>query len=471
MKTPVLLTLVFLITGLPSMAQGNFPSVEDCRKRLVSDLVFYYVEKPHLDKNNRTASYPLNSQNIAANSNLNNSFWTNTNNSGMQEFLKTLLQPAANDRDAMALQYYAANILRINPKKRVIIFIFNDHNNQTLTTNRIDNSWGHSGTKVGPSGAFDPYGTQRCPKCTGDISLGIADFHPKTPQARGGTFLHELVHTQDNVSGSPNYLGDFSGSMDKNHYEHELLANYHLAYSEGIGYGFSYLYDRENDLFDWLESNKEMIYEVIPAGDCTRMPSNACLDQYLSTQQIMPFDTVRKTQNDHPSLPRRYLEKHYHIRDLPPEVLMHNETVLAFIFYTYAKFIGMKRLVRSVRGASERTLNSVGFPYVFERMVYYANGYSNQNKPPGERTYGQFLPVALMDFFTGFQLTDKQALNKCLGQMNLSRFEVNIDDYWDAGHRQKILQIHGRYNNRFGPIAVGMQQLEDIAAYFNVITP
>jgi hypothetical protein len=441
---------------------------EQSRQRIISDLVFIYVDKPQLPMSDATASTTLVNSDIAANTNMTGAFWTNANNSGSQDLVKLLLQPATN-QNTRILQYLVATILQIQ-EKRVKVFLFNDKNNSSLTTYHA--SWsidsGVYGSNehltvatpnpwVWPHAMHQPQG-----EFAGYISMGSAfltDYIEGKEEAIA-TILHELTHTQDNAQFATVYSAMAYG-MDGGHNFNELLSNFYAAYTEGIANSFSmmYLFSQNLNVYRWLRENSRLNYERMPSWACVNFPPNSCLDVYLRNSHSVEPDTSIATPAQ--GTTQAYTRDFYRIRNLPSDVLTQNEAIQASVFYTYMRYFSVAALANSLKQAIPLTRDNYGFAYIFEEMVKNAHTAGQASATPANAEY---FPIAVLDYMTGFKLSNEAIMNLCLRTRNTSNWTMDVSDYWTDQHRGRILQRHNdTYSNSYS-----VHLLFDIAVQYNI---
>jgi hypothetical protein len=406
---------------------------------------------------------------IAANTNLTGEFWTNTNNSGSQDLVKLLLQPAS-DQNTRVLQYLVATILQIQGK-RVKVFLFNDKNNPSLTTYHpswsIDSGvYGNNAhlTVPTPNPWVWPHAMHRIQgEFAGYISMGSAfltDYIDGKDESIA-TILHELTHTQDNAQFATVYSVMPYG-MDGGHNFSEILSNFYAAYTEGIANSFSmmYLFSSNLNVFSWLRENSRLNYERMPAWACPNFPVNSCIDVYLQNSHSVTPDTSIAVPASGST--QAYTVDFYKILDLPSDVLVQNEAIQASVFYIFMRYSSVAALAHTLRQSRLLTNGNYGFAYIFEEMVDAAK--VMQSQASSGPANAEFFPVAVLDFITGFKLSNESVLNKCLRTRNTSNWTTDVSDYWTDQHRGRILEMHnGTYSGNFS-----VHLLFDIAVQYNL---
>ena len=459
--------IILFITGVSVQINGQdaYP-IDFIRNKILSKLTFVYVDQPHLPKSNRSASEVLSNSDIANDQELTGNFWTNTNNRGSQDLVKKLLQ-VPQTRDDSLLQYIVGTVLRIQDK-RVKVYLFNDWNNTSLT--RYHPTWGINADVIGDSTQLRnnssspwvwPHAMHRIQgEFTGYLCMGSAFLNEFIGGTKSGlsTIIHELVHTQDNAE----YVGVFQGvafGRDGSHRLNELMSNYYLPYSEGMANAFEYRYNiPSTTYFDDLQTNAMYSYETTQSWHCANLPANSCLDQYLLNTHSKSPDTslVRGSGAN------AYNIEFYKIRDLPSDVLIQNETVQAYIFYAFMHYFSAQELALKLASLKTQTNRKYGFPIIFEAMV---DASVDLTVSRGQINNSRYFPLAVLDFFTGFKLTDKDVLIRCLRIRNNDSWANNIDDYWTPAQRGwAVDRYQNHYSNQLTPAL-----LRDIASHFHII--
>lgn len=465
MNRPIFCILLTTLFG-DAMAQ-TADIAEQSRQRIISDMVFIYVDKPQLPMTDATASTTLVNADIAANTNMTGAFWTNANNTGSQDLVKLLLQPAT-DQNSRVLQYLVATILQIQ-EKRVKVFLFNDRNNPSLTTYHatwsIDSGvYGDNAhlTVATPNPWVWPHAMHRIQgEFAGYISMGSAfltDYIEGKDEAMA-TILHELTHTQDNAQFAVVY-GAMPYGMDGSHNYNEILSNYYAAYTEGIANSFSmmYLFSQNLNVYRWLRQNSRLSYERMPTWACANFPQNSCIDVYLKNSHSVDPDTSIAVAAD--GTTPAYTRDLYRILDLPSDVLIQNEAIQASVFYTFMRYFSVAALANSVKQTRTLTNGNYGFAYMFEELVSSAR--TSSQAPTSANA--EFFPLAVLDYMTGFKLSSESVLNLCLRNRNTSNWTIDVTDYWSDPHRGSILQRHNNeYSNSYS-----VHMLFDIAVQYNI---
>ena len=95
-------------------------------------------------------------------------------------------------------------------------------------------------------------------------------------------------------------------------------------------------------------------------------------------------------------------------------------------------------LARATRRAKSDMAVSTNYTFMplFKELTKAANNYHNRGNPAGTRTHGQFMPVAILDYYTGYKINSKATLEAVLGT-TWSATDTNIDDYFSR-HRSTL---------------------------------
>lgn len=460
---------VFLMLLTSSAFGQDAALAERSRQRIISDLVFTYVQNPELPASNPSSSTVLPNADIAANT-MNGHFWTNTNNTGSQNLVKALLQTAT-DAKTRQLQYLVASILKINDL-RVNVYLFNDRNNSNLTSAASYHAdWGISAGVIGPNSQLTTASSSPWvwPHAMHSVNNGFAGYlnmgsafltdFIAGPDDAMATILHELTHTQDNSEFSTTF-GAYYYGRDDSHSLDELFGNFNAAYVEGIANAFALMYHRGTDIYSWLNNNQQLPYEVIPASACAGLPVNSCLDTYLTTTHTVAAASTNTGTHGSTT----YTINNYRMRDCPSDVLVHNEIVQGYIFYAFMRYFSVTSLVDDIKAVKTQTNGTYGFPHVFGEMVKTGNNYSNSGATGP--TKGQYFPLALLDFYTGFKLASQPTLDLCLRTTTSGTWTVNISDYWTARNRGGLVTLHNNISNQYT-----IPLVYDMAIHFNVRSP
>ncbi|CAM1371886.1 hypothetical protein [Tenacibaculum xiamenense] len=453
-KLQVLLILVGLF-NISMQSQNN-------RSTLKDKLRFVYVANP-----NNSTSVTLDNTAIHGGTET-GSFWRNNNMRRGQALVRALLRDNANGGDR-TLQYFAAKIVKIIDKP-ILVYLYDDVTNSITTAAR--NQWGMCPDNPGSPNAkawpcannqslADDF-AQNIARCLGNPDPGRTDnnwggymhmgaHHMNANQVAWtkGTFIHELVHTQD-ISDNRMHMFWVNGSnfrygLDGTHYGIEAVPNLAMTYKEGIANTITLLYDnaKATEMFTWFKDNEALLVEINPNPTNTG-PGNVhrCLDvthpspdAWLYTQMRAAGHREVRTVN----VPRGSTNQYaiFRIRDVEPKFIIHNEYILALIFSEYARHISLGRFITALKRSNNQLFRvcASGIAVLFENMC-------NEGIPAGE-TLGSLsqsqsgvtikkylLPLAYADYFTGYRSQTKDDFKEIFEN---ALPEGWIDLYWNTG--------------------------------------
>ncbi len=468
MKHPLL--LLFLLLGAALGAQGSY--ADQVRNYVRENLIFYYVDNPAAARPGDMGTIEVDKNAIAQGQDITTPLWTNAGNLGLRQLVVKLLRAPANGGD-FDLQRITRDALLITNKK-VIVYLYNDSAN-----GMPDPTWRQS-----PNGIYCRYGgtnatlVNKCWPCAnfftdrtlaagGHMALGSHYFNPASnttiedANTKISTFLHELVHTQlKNVIEAQVPVANWYGAPNQGHFYSELLPSKNTAFNEGVASAFAYRYYLPNDqnLIRWLNSNATMWVDSIAgcAGGAT--PSYHCLmDRFR--QAGMPG--VAGNSNG-------ILGRRYPIRDIPPELLVHNETVLANLIFEYTRqYNNPLMLVRDIKRAhadiNGTTGNNFTFVPLYKQMLLSSKQWQLLNTLETQNSRGEFFTAGITDFCIGYRLANRATLERSFG-FTWSNDLPNIDDYF-ATHRAALLAL--RHNNT----TWAQQQLTDFGTQLHIHQP
>lgn len=456
MKIIALVAFLGLLAVAPVTGQST---TETTRQYLIEKLVFYYIDdptQPFPAAGPARAALEIDKVSISNNQDITSPLWTNTNNSGLKTVMKALLCTAANGGD-VRLQSKVRNVLLITDKK-VYVYLYNDFANGTPDASMPIYCTYDSGPKPKASWPCANYFSNRSLEATGHIGIGAFFFH-STTTAGGWTttaekrsvFIHELMHTQ-----SPLATVDYGNG---GHSFSEMLPGRNSAFDEGMAnaFAFRYVFPDWAQMTAWFNNDNSLFVDNItgcPAGST----NGRCLIPRLTAASVSPLASCANG------------DQCYSIRAVPANIIMHCENVPTNVLYQYMQqFRSDIMFVRDVKRAATdlqtcahpgTTHANYNFGHVFKQMVKSGNNYSNPNKPAGTRTHGQFMPVAILDYYTGYKIQNKATLESALG-ITWDSTLPNIDDYFST-HRNTLLGF------RASATSWDVNQLNRLAEHLNV---
>lgn len=448
----------FLILCLLFM--GNSFAQND-RSILKDKFRFIYIANP-----NSTNSIILNNNQIY-NGNETGAFWTNSNMRRSQALIRALLRDNGNGGD-QTLQYFASKIVKIVDKP-VLVYLYDD-TNVTLTSASISH-WGlcaddpnSANPKAWPcannQSLADDF-SQNIARCLGNpdpgrtddrwggyMHLGAHHLNAHPVIWTKGTFIHELVHTQD-ISDNRMHMFWVNGSnfrygLDGNHYGIEAVPNLGMTYKEGIANTITLLYDntKSTDMFNWFKDNEALIVEINPNPVGTgpgnvhrcRDVTHPSPDAWLYNVMIDAGETSLRTVNVPSGSTNQYAV--FKIRDVAPKFVVHNEFILAMIFSEYAHHISLGRFISALRYSNDQLFRvcASGVALLFENMCIEGipegetlASLSQSQSGITEKKY--LLPLAFADYFTSYRSQTKSDFEAVFENALPQGW---IDLYWDT---------------------------------------
>ncbi|AHM59355.1 hypothetical protein D770_05440 [Flammeovirgaceae bacterium 311] len=430
------------------------------RAILKDKLYFYYVPQP----NDASAGKVILNNEQIFNGNETGSFWTNPNMAESQALVRGLLRDQSGGGEPL-LQEYASQIVQI-VNKPVLVYLYDDMTplNQTAknkwkmcpddTESPIFRAWPCANNQTIVDDAVIEL--ERClgntpparldGKMAGYMHMGAYHMRRHGIGWTKGTFIHELVHTQD-FSDSRVHLFWVNGrrlryGADQKHFIDEAVPNRAMTYKEGIANTITLLYQNSdaNSRFEWFKNNHGMRVEINPhpvgsgAGNlhpCT-VASSPSEDAWLYNLIINAGATEQGRSADN-------AYAFFKVRDLPARFIIHNEFVLALIFSEYVHHINFRNFINSLKASNNNLLrvSGSGTAMLFENMCYAGlpEGETlasvSASGVGGRRTY--LLPLAYADYFTAFRSSNKNEFKELFENMLPDSW---IDLYWDTAKDQ-----------------------------------
>lgn len=425
-----LLFSLYMLLFFSSFIFGQ--SLEDqTRQYILEKLVFYYVDNPASAPPADLSTLEINKIDIAANKDITSPAWTHANNAGIKTLLIKLLRSSANGGD-VNLQRVVKNVLLISDKK-VGVYLFNDIANAAFNA-----SWGacpggtnYTAAHNNASWPCAEYFTDRTKNASGQIYIGAYFFSPTRPANDGGyatiseknhVFIHELVHTQVPLVLESSLTVNMYGT-DGNHFLDEMIPSRNSAFNEGIATSFAmqYFIPSGLSLTKWHNDNTTLFVENL-AG-CSSPPTAQCLQTRLTGASVAAEGTCSTSG-----------ALCYKIRNIPPPILLYNENITANVLFQYMREFGSQlMLVRDIKNALTEMNKSSNYTFapLFKEMSKSGMNFRNSKAAPGSHTHGQLLPVAILDFYTGYKINNKAALEAALG-VTWDGTYTNIEDYFNS---------------------------------------
>lgn len=441
MKNIVFLTLIYIAFIKPISAQS--PS-ETARQYVLTHLVFYYVEHPESPFPSDIETIKLNVEELVSGNTTGHTrvFWDNPNNADVKDMLLKAVRPVANGGDRK-FQRVLARVLEITGNK-IQVYLYNDFNNAALSRGRKHSDWAGltncTNTITTETGSynFPAYAAWPCARQLDDTSgefaghLGIGSYFFSayaTPAVHRpwkiATLVHELVHTQmkevlETGTNSSNRYGN-----DDSHNLREILPSRGSAFHEGIANAFALRYHMYGEITNWF-NNADSLYVENIAGCPTGTAAAHCIQQRLTNSGLIALGSCGKTN-----------ARCYKITQIGPLELLYCEGVAGNILYQYMEqFRSEGMLVRSLKTALPNMRTGYPFNALFTQMLKDGNNFGTDATTGTTR--GQFLPLGILDYYTGYKLRDKATFERCFGFSPWNSSIVNIDSYWTT-HRNTLL--------------------------------
>jgi hypothetical protein len=255
------------------------------------------------------------------------------------------------------------------------------------------------------------------------------------------TFLHELVHTQDQ-SDSRGHMWTVNGKTyrygaDDIHYFVEATPNLAMSYMEGIANTIAYLYSstQRTKAMNWFAGNDFLVVETVmpPASAGLSISQDAWLYRQISSSNPPGPGIQLPSPPYNTNIHNNY--RGYRVRSLAPRFIIHNEQIIALIFSEYARKVGLSTYMNALKGSNNQLFRvcASGIAILFNSLCYAGipAGQTMQNVTsstvPGPKTY--LYPLALADYFTGYQASTKEQFKAIFEDMLQQEW---VDAYWIA---------------------------------------
>ncbi len=462
--TPLLVGGSLLVT----LASGDVYAQTD-RDVLRGLLKIYYVDQP----DNADESYRpgLLDNGAAANGTEAGPFWTNPAMHGAQDLVRRLLRDQAGGGDA-ALQLYVARIVQILNKPVKVNLL--DDTRGPIT----DVAWARWGAcRAGGGWAWpcasnmsltdddaaacaarlhQPAPARHDLTWAGSIALGETYMDSAaSPVTALSTFVHELVHTQDYADWRGHLFWingrTYRYGADDVHYSTEAVPDLAMTYKEGLANGFRLLYDgaRTQEMFEWFATNGELLVEknftaegsgpgAVGCHDAGQPSPDNWLYNQLSRLGVHEARSPLEVRDAAGNLQTVYAV--YHVRDLPPRFVAHNEYILAMIIQQYVTHAGVRPFMTALASTNQRLLRVSGSGIAtlidFMSRVGLPEGATAASVATRSGPKPYLLPLAYVDYFTGYRAATTTQFKAFFENMGFMDDWINL--YWD-GERQKVL--------------------------------
>ncbi|MEJ2111862.1 MAG: hypothetical protein P8Z37_18525 [Acidobacteriota bacterium] len=344
------------------------------------------------------------------------------NNEVFENFLKMIFNDVAHGGDT-AFQYGISQILSIRDKT-MAMFLYNDVQPFNAFAKRsfvncVDDSsyvWPcASNTSEGEWGYF------------GKIHLGRHFLSNNTDKELKYTLLQELGHTQD-MSDFPIhgfYVGSkyYNYGADAMHFFEEAVPAMGSAFKEGIANALAYKYIMSGNstrLEDWYDPDKRIGVEINAPKYYSWLEKDLFLYKQLNDANITPIDTSGGYA-------------YYKLSQLPPKIRIHNEMIVASIFYAYMKHVSESRVIHSLKlFQSGQVFSREGSMTLMLASMCRINLPTSQARTTAAVLASSdkgvnIIPLAFTDYFTGFSAQSKNDFN---GLFTRNLMRKQIEYYW-----------------------------------------
>jgi|SRR4051812_13188186 len=397
------------------------------RAYILSKLKFYYVVNP-----NTSATAALLTLSSSA-TDARDVFGGNALMDSMKVFLKCLLNDRAHGGDEI-FQFAVKEILKIR-EKDIAMFMYND----AVALNAFATSTWVNCTQNG-------YVWPCASNSTTSTTTGAASYFGKIHIGRyflsavsrtdgKFIFLHELTHTQDmsDFDWHAFYINSqpYKYGSDNTHFYHEAIPSMTNAFKEGIANAFAYQFQRPSsntapDLASWFVPNRDIVVEMtVPTATPT---AGANPDIWLYSQLQAAHITPVSTGGGYAL---------YHLSQLPPRILIHNEMIVANIITAYMFNISFQRVIRAFKTYNLGTASVFSGTGNLQTMMtvlcqaglpesMQAQSFPSCASMPDRKEY--LLPLAYADYFTRYSATSVAEFNQLFDNgMNMDLIQC----YWN----------------------------------------
>ena len=455
------------------------------RQYLADKLSFRYVAVPN---NVNLSPAILDNAAIAAGTE-SGTFWSNNKITGLQRLVRSLLRASGQGGDDN-LQFVVSRVLKILDRKVMIVLL--DDTGPRLT-NAAMNQWdacddgnGRAWPCASNASTTDDQRaqcaqanheatpTRRDADWAGSMTLGQSAFNAGNAGDPVGTFVHELVHTQDRSDRREHMflvsLHEYSYGSDGTHYDVEAMPNLAATYQEGIANAVMMTVDGQSraNMFNWFAKNEVLMVEkakVAPGTGAGQAPCWSVVtvpsdDIWLYNQLVAAHaHEIQRTPNPYPGY------AYFRIRDIPPKFIVHNEMIIALIFSEYARHFSLPKFLAALK-ANDATLFRVSTSPVAQLYNTLCtaglegrplSSVLNVNEA-GPKPY--LIPLAYADYFTGYSSRTKADFASIFEGMLRPEW---VDLYWD-GYKDAV-RAAAPYDAAHPP---RFEQLTDIAISLGV---
>ncbi len=442
--------MLFILLGTGLEAQSTYAN--RVRDFVREKLVFYYIDDPTQPRPSNMGPLEIDKNAIAEGRDISSPVWTNAANRGFRQLLVDLLRPTDNGGD-FRLQRITRDALLLT-NKEVIVYLYND------TANAVPHPDWEDHLKESIYCQYDENDNTKnqCWPCAsrfrdrsttagGHMALGAFYFDPagnttiEDAREKSATFLHELVHTQvQMVKESSVAWANWYGADGSGHYGFEILPSKNTAFNEGVATSFAFRYQQttHENAISWFNTNKRMWVDSIPGCGTGGTPSYRCIiDRLAAAGQVGVSGMLD-------SIPGRI----YNIRNIPPDLLLHNETIIANMIYEYTRqyrnpLMLVRDLKRAQSGIAAITGDDFTFLPLYKEILRSSQQWQPLNTPEDQRPRGELFTMGITDFYLGYKMATRDTLENAFG-FTWSNDMPNVDDYFNT----QRATLHGlRHNN------------------------
>lgn len=422
------------------------------RTYLRGKLVFYYVDQP-----NTVTLPPSVLDNAAiANGTETGTFWTSTKVPGLQNLVRSLLKAPDKGGDDY-LQMVTAWIVKVLDKP-VMLTLVNDVdaplNSAALSRwDACDDGNGRAWPCASNMATSDDWRAKCAAKTggtaparrdswAGQMTLGQAVFNGSSAGKATGTFIHELVHTQDRSDRQDTrfWLSSkaYSYGADGTHYNVEAVPNLRASYQEGIANTMRLVVDmdRRREMFTWFANNDVVLVEKALKPKGVYLNEHSCASMWdFPSQDIWLYDQLKAAgAKEVTSTAPIAGYAQYQIRSIPPKFIVHNEYIISLTFAEYAWHLGLGKVLRALKTNDTALFRTPASPIakLYETLCTMGlegrplSSVQNVNEA-GPKPY--LIPLAYADFFTSYRAASKTEYAAIFENKLPSAW---VDMYWDG---------------------------------------
>lgn len=402
------------------------------RDYIISKVRVFYVANPN------SATIAINQVSASAIINDTNIFGT-TNNNNMDkcaEFVKQLFKPVSNG-GMPDLQRYTANIIRLQ-NKIVYLYFFNDFQNPMTQAAKTNYGFCLSSSNFVWPCAWHLTTGAIADTISGVVSMGEQYFRDNSITIGRRTFLHEMMHTQDEADRREHLwysvpaAQSFSYGSDNVHYYVELTPNITATYKEGIANTFTYLYSNaeRRETIRWFAENGECIVETARPA---HIPASMWLYSSISSTNPPGLGRTPTSPRYNRSIVSNY--KIYRIAELSSQYIIHNEKIMGIIASEYSKKVGFAKFISALKQTNSDVsqVSTSPLAQLIKNFCLTAlpAGLTVQQVTAVSRAEMPYLyPLALVDYFTYYRTNSKEEYSALFEGLLP---EVWVDLYWTAG--------------------------------------